>query len=452
MAKGKRPMFVCPAINLVNQTLRAFEYEGISEIGVIQAQHERTNWCAQLQIASIQTLIRRTLPEVDFVIQDEVHQQYDSFLKILDGEAWANKIVIGLSATPWARGMGKHWTKLIVAATTLELIEEGWLAPFKVYAPPKDADFSGIKVVKGEFDEKQASDVMSDASIVADVVHTWLDKAKDLPTFMFCVDRAHAKSMRERFFDAGISCGYIDGESTDEERLETFRRYRSGDDKIIASVGCLVTGIDEDVRCIIDAAPTMSEIRYVQKIGRGLRTHEGKESVIILDHAGNTLRLGLVTDIHHESLDNRKPGDKSKPFEGEKKPPKPKKCKQCFAIIPRLARKCPSCGTAVTFETSVQERDGELVEFGLTAKEAKKVSMPDKQQFYSECLGLAAERGYSEGWAAHLYRSKFQVWPNHLDKLPSTPSAKVRSYEHSRRIAYIKGKQKAEKAAAGGTQ
>jgi superfamily II DNA or RNA helicase len=212
MAKGKRPMFVCPAINLVNQTLRAFEYEGISEIGVIQAQHERTNWCAQLQIASIQTLIRRTLPEVDFVIQDEVHQQYDSFLKILDGEAWANKIVIGLSATPWARGMGKHWTKIIVAANTRELIEEGWLAPFKVYAPPKDADFSGIKVVKGEFDEKQASDVMSDASIVADVVHTWLDKAKDLPTFMFCVDRAHAKSMRERFFDAGISCGYIDGE------------------------------------------------------------------------------------------------------------------------------------------------------------------------------------------------------------------------------------------------
>ncbi len=102
--------------------------------------------------------------------------------------------------------------------------------------------------------------------------------------------------------------------------------------------------------------------------------------------------------------------------------------------------------------SNVHTGDGDLVEFGLTAKEAKKVAMPDKQAFYSECLGLAAERGHSEGWASHLYRSKFQVWPNHLDKLPSTPSAKVRNYEHSRRIAYIKGKQKAEKAATGGTQ
>jgi DNA repair protein RadD len=49
--------------------------------------------------------------------------------------------------------------------------------------------------------------------------------------------------------------------------------------------------------CIVDARPTKSEIRFVQTIGRGLRTAPGKDKLVILDHAGNHLRLGMVTDI-----------------------------------------------------------------------------------------------------------------------------------------------------------
>src|ERR1700751_2288372 len=67
---GLRPMFTCPAINLVNQTLEAFERDGIADIGIIQANHYRTDWQARIQIASVQTLVRRKLPEVDLVIID----------------------------------------------------------------------------------------------------------------------------------------------------------------------------------------------------------------------------------------------------------------------------------------------------------------------------------------------------------------------------------------------
>jgi superfamily II DNA or RNA helicase len=56
LEKGKRPIFICPAINLVNQTLEAFEGEGIRDLGVMQAQHERTDYEARVQIASVQTL------------------------------------------------------------------------------------------------------------------------------------------------------------------------------------------------------------------------------------------------------------------------------------------------------------------------------------------------------------------------------------------------------------
>ena len=66
---------------------------------------------------------------------------------------------------------------------------------------------------------------------------------------------------------------------------------------------CLTTGVDWDVRCIILARPTKSEMLYVQIVGRGLRTADGKADCLILDHSDTTLRLGFVTDIHHERLD-----------------------------------------------------------------------------------------------------------------------------------------------------
>jgi superfamily II DNA or RNA helicase len=42
----------------------------------------------------------------------------------------------------------------------------------------------------------------------------------------------------------------------------------------------------------------------VQTIGRGLRTAEGKDHLIILDHAGNHQRIGLVTEIDFPKLDD----------------------------------------------------------------------------------------------------------------------------------------------------
>ena len=65
------------------------------------------------------------------------------------------------------------------------------------------------------------------------------------------------------------------------------------------------TGVDLPAcSCIINARPTKSVIRNVQGLGRGLRTAPGKDNLIILDHAGNTRRLGLVTDIDSDVLDD----------------------------------------------------------------------------------------------------------------------------------------------------
>ena len=429
LQKDKRPLFSCPAITLVDQTLRAFEGEGIDDIGVIQAQHERTDWTARVQIASVQTLIRRALPEVDLIICDEIHESFDGLNERLDSSEWKDKVAIGLSATPWAKGMGLRWTKLIVAATISDLIADGHLAPFQIYVPDHELDRDKVKVAHGEFQEKSASAAMSDKVIIGDVVKTWREKGC-AKAFMFCVNRSHAKEQMQAFHESGIPFGYIDALVPIEERRRIFNQMNYGEIAGIASVGCLIRGVDEDVRCIVDCQPTRSEMRHVQKWGRGLRTAEGKEFLIGLDHAGNALNLGLLDDIVHDHLDTRKPGEKGEAYKDDPEPRKPRKCEKCKALIPPGRTVCALCGERVKYVSGIKKRDGELVLF----EGRGKATQAEKQEFFSGLLWIAQERGYKAGWAAHAYREKFGVWPRSISDRAEIPTARVRQFEYKRRL------------------
>ena len=66
-------------------------------------------------------------------------------------------------------------------------------------------------------------------------------------------------------------------------------------------------------------------------------------------------------------------------------------------------------------------------------------TMTDKQDFYSGALSIAASRGRSSGWVAHLYKEKFGVWPRGLLDMPRPPTKEVVSFELSRRIRLCQG-------------
>jgi superfamily II DNA or RNA helicase len=144
---------------------------------------------------------------------------------------------------------------------------------------------------------------MDRPELVADVVETWIKRGENRSTLCFAVDRAHAKNLQQQFESAGIRCGYIDAYTDSEERERIADLFHDGTYRVVCNVGCLTTGVDWDVRCIILARPTKSEMLFTQIIGRGLRTADGKDDCLILDHSETHLRLGFVTDIHHESLD-----------------------------------------------------------------------------------------------------------------------------------------------------
>jgi superfamily II DNA or RNA helicase len=436
LKKGSRPLFTCPAISLVDQTLAAFEREGIHDIGVMQAQHERTNHSASVQIASVQTLIRRACPEVGFALIDEVHESWDTFDALLDSPAWKDKVVIGLSATPWAKGMGLRWTKLVIAGTIHDMIAEGHACPATVYGPEKDLDRDAIAVSKGEFEDKGAGEAMSEASIIGDVLKEWKEKSPREKTFAFCVNRDHAKAQMKAFQDDGIPFGYIDANVPQEERRRIFDQMKCGEIAGIASVGCLIRGVDEDVRCILDLQPTKSEMRHVQKWGRGVRVAEGKIYLLGLDHAGNNAALGLFTDIFHDTLDTRKPGERGEAYKDDYKPAKPRKCQKCHNLVPPGLRACPACKERLPLHPGVTVKDGRLVEIGSGPKVNK-----EHQRWYSELLYTARSKGMKDGWAAFAFRDKFGTFPTGLKtRSKTTVSDEVKAFVGEQRKQYLASK------------
>ena len=294
---------------------------------------------------------------------------------------------------------------------------------------------SGVKTVRGDFNEAETADVMEGNALMASVVDTWLEKGENRPTLLFGVNCAHAAQLSEAFERAGVATAYCDAYTDVVERKIIERRFRSGEVKIACSVRTLTTGVDWPVSCIIDAAPTKSKMLHVQKIGRGLRVNEGTEDLLILDHAGNSLRLGLVTDISQHTLDKTKPNEKQKP-EGKEK--LPKECANCAALHTGLT--CPFCGHERKPIAGVETVDGELIELTPAKAKSEKATKDEMQSFYSKALWMADSRGYKAGWAANLYKGKFEVWPRGLDDVRVTPDQAFLNYEKSRRIAYAKRK------------
>jgi superfamily II DNA or RNA helicase len=333
--------------------------------------------------------------------------------------------------------LGKYYDDLIIAARLRELIDGGFLSDFKVYAP-SHPDLTKVRTVAGDFHEGDISKVMSAPELVADVVETWKAKGENRSTLCFAVDCAHAKLLQTKFEAAGVSAGYVDAHTDRAERKAIKDRFHSGELRVVCNVGVLTTGTDWDVRCIIMARPTKSEMLFVQIIGRGLRTAEGKDHCLIFDHTDTHLRLGFVDGIHHDVLDDGKPR-KVKSASDERQEPLPKECPACSFLKPPKVHKCPESGFAPERQSKVGTVDGELLEFSEgTAKKFKKVDQQEKQRWFSMLLYIAGERGYKPGWAANQFKNKFGHWPDGLMRFAIPADQQVHNYVKYSQIRFAK--------------
>lgn len=433
-AKGNRVTFVVPAISLIDQTVERFVAEGITNVGVIQANHLLTDPSRPVQVASAQTLIKRELPETEIVVIDEAHVWFALYQRWM--AAAPKTLFIGMSATPWANGLGKHFDDLVVPTTIKDLIAGGFLSSFKVFAPSRP-DLSRVRTVAGDYHEGDLGEVMG--HLVADVVTTWIEKGEGRPTLCFAVDRAHARNLSDEFEAAGVPTAYVDAFTTLEKRIAIRDDFHAGAVKVVCNVGTLTTGIDWDVRCVILARPTKSEALFVQIIGRGLRTADGKDHCLILDHSDTHLRLGFVTDINRTALDTGEPKAKDR----QRALALPTECPRCKFVMPAKAPTCAVCGFKAVQVSGIDAVDGDLVEFDPRRRGRAEPSAALRQRWFSMLLHIGDERGYKIGWAKNGYREAFGEWPDSLSYDRQEPArdvieyvkAKARNYARTRDAA-----------------
>ena len=277
LAKGNRVIFAVPAVSLIDQSVQAFQAAGIDCIGVIQADHIMLDRSQALQVCSLQTLAKRRIPDAQLVIVDEIHMRFKSLNEWM--AVWSKIPFIGLSATPWANGLGLHWDHLIKPVTMKELMDQGFLADYTAYAGTAP-DLKGVKVTAGDYNLKALNPLVMDTTLICSIVPTWLKYGENEQTLFFATDRAHARAAQNEFEEAGISCAYIDAYTEREERAEILEAFEKQDIKVIANVGTLTTGVDADVRCLILARPTKSKALYVQIIGRALRINHALSNAV----------------------------------------------------------------------------------------------------------------------------------------------------------------------------
>ncbi len=408
LAKGKRIMFVCDRIELIDQTSRRFDEYGIPH-GIIQADNERYNPGAPVQICSIQTLTRRVYIEPpDLCIIDESHCIHKTQVEMIND--WNDVRFIGMTATPFTKGMGKIYEKNVVVETTASLINKGHLCKYIAYGPAAP-DLKGIRTQAGDYNQKQLGKRVNKKTILGQVVKTWLAKGGDRQTICFAVDIAHSKAIVDEFVANGVDAAHIDAYTNPMERKKTIDGFKAGDIRLVSSVDILTKGFDyPEASCLIMARPTKSLIVHIQQCGRVLRVAPGKDNAILLDHGGNVARLGFPTDELPTVLCNgERNNSEAKPAESLPKP-----CPKCEFIKKPGIHTCPQCGFAPEKATHVVFKDCEL-------KKIEKVSMDDKSTWYAMLLHYARSKGHKDGWAAHKYREKFGVWPARKTGIHPTP-------------------------------
>lgn len=438
IANGKKVAFIANRIGLVAQfSVKHLTPAGIQH-GVIQGQntHGLDRKCL---VCSIQTVARRGFPDVDYAIIDEAHavagsKEYRKMIFDHPETTW-----IGLTATPFSRGMAKEYPEvdgplfqdLVIGATIQELIDLGSLVDCHIYAP-SEPDLTDVPVQRnafGEIDynEKKLAQAVDKTELIGDIVSNWFRLAAGRKTVVFATNVAHSKHIIEQFQQCGIKAEHIDGYMTDEEKLPIAERFEKGDTTIISNVAMLREGWDvPSCEVMILARPTRSLIAWVQMVGRILRPHEGKTIGIVIDHSGSVHRLGYPTDdLPLELCDGTK---KETTKNSEPKEKKEKVCPSCGVV--KKSAICQVCG----HKTELPPKEIEIAEGKI--EKVERHSKSEKQRWYSQLLCYARSKGYAKGWAANQYRAKFTVWPKGLSEGHTQPDKDVLGWITSRQIAW----------------
>lgn len=282
--------------------------------------------------------------------------------------------VIGLTATPYRIGLGlltngKIFTDIVIDYTSLEkfnqLIRDGFLCPPISKKTTTKIDISKVGISKGDFNLSQlekAVDVQ-DTNYLAckEMVEYGYERHKWL---IFAAGVTHALHISDMLNSFGIPSIAVYAKMGDEARDRAIKDFKNDKIRCIVNNNVLTTGFDHPAIDFIGMLrPTCSPGLWVQMLGRGTRPSPatGKQNCLVLDFAGNTVRLGPIND----------PVIPKKRGEGSPGTPPIKICDQCGTYNHANARFCEECGFEFPISLNLAKSAGE--------EELLRSDMPDIQ-------------------------------------------------------------------------
>ncbi|MBO8092318.1 MAG: DUF3427 domain-containing protein [Prosthecochloris sp.] len=238
-------------------------------------------------------LDRLAADHFEYVVLDEAHHAsaatYQRVISHLDPLT-----LLGLTATP-ERGDGQNIRNDFGGTFTHEIrlpeaIERALLVPFHYYGVPdlEGLDFSHVQWSGTGYDtsglERLVARNAARARWVLGQLERYVADEKQIRALGFCVSVEHARFMADYASQNGMPAIALCADSSKEERSRGQRQLEAGELRIIFTVDLYNEGVDiPSVDTVLFLRPTESLTIFLQQLGRGLRLHDDKPHLTVLD-------------------------------------------------------------------------------------------------------------------------------------------------------------------------
>lgn len=262
------------------------------DFGILSGSSRQTD--ARYLFATVQTIskdetLRQFDPEAfDYILIDEVHKAgAKSYQKVID--YFQPQFLMGMTATPERTDDFNIYElfdyNIAYEIRLQEALEEDMLCPFHYFG------VTDIEYEEGVIDETTAfSKLVTEERVehILEKIHYYGHSGDGVRGLMFCSRKDEAEKLSVELNKRGLRTVALTGDHSQEERVRQVDRLENGQLDYILTVDIFNEGIDiPSVNQVVMLRQTQSSIIFIQQLGRGLRKHNSKEFVTIIDFIGN---------------------------------------------------------------------------------------------------------------------------------------------------------------------
>ncbi|MCK9457344.1 MAG: type I restriction enzyme EcoKI subunit R [bacterium ADurb.Bin157] len=301
---GGKTLFLVNSLKLTDQAEKRF-YEVWPEAtrGFYTGNQKDTG--VDVLFATIQSVVRNLddfePKQFDYIIIDECHHAAaKSYAGIMS--YFKPSFTLGLSATP-ERTDGEDILKLFKRVAhrmdLKEAIENGILVPIRCLRVKTNIDISDVRINGIKYNSLDLESKLFVPERNKLIVETYLSYGQKHNAVIFCASVEHAEAIYGLLLEKGIKAKSVSGRNTETERRQILADYENGTIKVLCACDLLNEGWDSPkTDMLFMARPTLSKTLYLQQLGRGLRKHDGKESLIVFDFVDNANMFNNPYSLH----------------------------------------------------------------------------------------------------------------------------------------------------------